>query len=69
MRVTSTDPISGNDVVDLDNPPYVIEGNWEFSSSVALDDGVHEMVFSYEDRAGNRDNMIATMTAYGMQER
>ena len=27
MRVTSTDPISGNDVVDLDNAPYVIEGN------------------------------------------
>ncbi len=27
MRVTSTDPISGNDVVDVDNAPYVIEGN------------------------------------------
>ena len=27
MRVTSTDPISGNDVVDLENAPYVIEGN------------------------------------------
>jgi len=27
MRVTSTDPISGNDVVDTDNAPYVIEGN------------------------------------------
>jgi len=27
MRVTSTDPISGNDVVDLDNAPYVIEGD------------------------------------------
>ncbi len=26
MRVTSTDPISGNDVVDLDNAPYVVEG-------------------------------------------
>ena len=27
MRVTSTDPISGNDVVDLDSAPYVVEGN------------------------------------------
>ena len=27
MRVTNTDPISGNDVVDLDSAPYVIEGN------------------------------------------
>ena len=27
MRVTSTDPISGSDVIDLDNAPYVIEGN------------------------------------------
>ena len=27
MRITNTDPISGNDVVDLDSAPYVIEGN------------------------------------------
>ena len=27
MRITSTDPISGNDVVDLDSAPYVVEGN------------------------------------------
>ncbi len=26
MRVTVTDPISGNDVKDVDNAPYFIEG-------------------------------------------
>ena len=29
MRVTTTDPISGNDVTDIDNAPYVIEGSGE----------------------------------------
>ena len=27
MRVTNTDPIFGNDVVDLDYAPYVVEGS------------------------------------------
>ena len=27
MRITKTDPITGNDVVDVDNAPYVIEGS------------------------------------------
>ena len=27
MRVTTTDPISGNDVTDLENAPFVIEGS------------------------------------------
>lgn len=26
MRVTTTDPMTGNDVADLENAPYVIEG-------------------------------------------
>ena len=29
MRVTTTDPISGKDVTDIDNAPYVIEGSGE----------------------------------------
>ena len=29
MRVTTTDPISGNDVTGLENAPYVIEGSGE----------------------------------------
>jgi hypothetical protein len=29
MRITTTDPISGNDVSDLDNAPFVIEGSGE----------------------------------------
>lgn len=29
MRVTTTDPISGNDVADLDNKPFIIEGEGE----------------------------------------
>ena len=29
MRVTTTDPISGNDVSDLENAPFVIEGSGE----------------------------------------
>ena len=29
MRVTTTDPISGNDVTDLENAPFVIEGSGE----------------------------------------
>jgi hypothetical protein len=26
MRVTTTDPMTGNDVADLDNAPFIIEG-------------------------------------------
>jgi hypothetical protein len=29
MRVTTTDPMSGNEVTELDNAPYVIEDNGE----------------------------------------
>lgn len=29
MRITTTDPISGNDVTDLANAPFVIEGAGE----------------------------------------
>lgn len=29
MRITTTDPISGKDVTDLENAPFVIEGNGE----------------------------------------
>ncbi len=43
MRVTSTDPISGNDVVDLENAPYVIEGNG--------DDGLKIYFESEENKA------------------
>ncbi|MGF1613851.1 MAG: hypothetical protein ACFCVA_08035 [Gammaproteobacteria bacterium] len=27
MRTTTVDPISGNDVLDVDNAPFVIEGS------------------------------------------
>lgn len=27
MRITTVDPISGNDVIDVENAPFVIEGS------------------------------------------
>jgi hypothetical protein len=29
MKVTTTDPMTGNDVLDLDNAPFIVEGSGE----------------------------------------
>lgn len=47
-------PLDGDDAVQPPNLPYAIEGNWQMTSSRALTDGVHTVVFTYEDPAGNR---------------
>ncbi len=47
-------PLDGDDAVQPPNPPYAIEGNWQVTSSVVLSDGLHDVIFTFEDPAGNR---------------
>ncbi len=37
IRVTTTDPISGNDGSDLENAPFVIEGGGEDALKIYFD--------------------------------
>ncbi len=55
-------PLDGDDALQPPNPPYAIEGNWQMASSVALTDGVHNVVFTYEDPAGNRRTSTLQLT-------
>jgi hypothetical protein len=47
-------PLDGDDAVQPPNPPYEIYGNWTLTSAIALADGPHTVVVTYEDPAGNR---------------
>lgn len=39
MRVTTTDPITGNDVKDPDNAPFVIEGQGNDALKIYFESG------------------------------
>jgi hypothetical protein len=48
-------PLDGDDALQPPNAPYeMVEGNWSIESQIALGNGVHTAVFTYEDPAGNR---------------
>ncbi len=55
-------PWDGDDALQPPEPPYELQGNWTLLSTIALADGDHSAVFTFEDPAGNRATRELTLT-------
>jgi hypothetical protein len=55
-------PWDGDDAVQPPEPPYELQGNWLMQSAVGLADGVHEVLVTFEDPAGNRATAEMSLT-------
>ncbi len=58
-------PLDGDDAFQPPNAPYDnVQGNWRFESPIALSNGLHTAVFTFEDPAGNRAAAPQTVTFF-----
>ncbi len=51
-------PGDGDDAVQPPATPYVLQGNWRMQTVIAIADGVHQVLLTYEDPAGNQATSV-----------
>lgn len=65
MRICTTDPISMQDVTDLDNSPYVIEGNGESALKIYFENDENRLAYldiEMEQTGGSFESMLDNPT-------